>query len=143
MKIKLLTPTAKAPIRATSGSAGYDLYFDSIVPCTDAYMTHLVTISTGIAVEIPTGYVGLLVPRSSIYKTNLRLTNSVGVIDSDYRGDVRVIFDIRLFPGTFGYSVGDRVAQLVLTPVFNPDIEIVEELEPTQRWLNGFGSTGK
>jgi len=143
MKIKLLTPTAKVPVRATSGSAGYDLFFDDIVPNTDAYMTHLVTISTGIAVEIPMGYVGLLFPRSSIYKTNLRLANSVGVIDSDYRGDVRVIFDTRMFPGMFGYNVGDRVAQLVLTPVYNPELVVTEELDPTQRWLGGFGSTGK
>jgi len=143
MKIKLLTPTAKVPVRATSGSAGYDLFFDDIVPNTDAYMTHLVTISTGIAVEIPMGYVGLLFPRSSIYKTNLRLANSVGVIDSDYRGDVRVIFDTRMFPGMFGYNVGDRVAQLVLTSVYNPELVVTKELDPTQRWLGGFGSTGK
>ncbi len=143
MKIKLLTPTAKVPVRATSGSAGYDLFFDGIAPNTDAYMTHIITISTGIAVEIPQGYVGLLFPRSSIYKTNLRLANSVGVIDSDYRGDVRVIFDTRMFPGMFGYNVGDRVAQLVLTPVYNPELTVTEELDPTQRWLGGFGSTGK
>ncbi len=143
MKIKLLTPTAKVPVRATNGSAGYDLFFDGIVPNTDAYMTHIVTISTGIAVEIPQGYVGLLFPRSSIYKTNLRLANSVGVIDSDYRGDVRVIFDVRMFPGMSGYHVGDRVAQLVLTPVYNPELIVTEELDPTQRWLGGFGSTGK
>ena len=89
---------------------------------------------------IPTGYVGLLFPRSSVTKTDLRLANCVGVIDSDYRGPIKVVFDRK---GKRSYNVGDRVAQLVIVPAPHLDIIEVDELDDTDRGINGFGSTGK
>ena len=76
------------PVRATSGSAGIDLHVYRIVDRTETTVTY----GTGICVEIPTGFAGLLFPRSSICKTHLMMTNSVGVIDSDYRGEIRAVF---------------------------------------------------
>jgi dUTP pyrophosphatase len=108
--------------------------------------TGLITYRTGIAVEIPEGYVGLIFPRSSIRKTSLMLSNSVGVIDSGYRGEI--IFSFRevdeLGDNNYNkkYHVGDRIGQLVIIPY--PKIEpiFVTELSKTDRGTNGFGSTG-
>lgn len=96
---------------------------------------------TGIAVEIPEGYVGLVFPRSSIHRTELYLSNSVGVIDAGYRGSIQVVFNRR--PYGESYSIGDRVAQLMIIP--RPTIEYVEceELPQTPRGTGGFGSSGK
>lgn len=97
---------------------------------------------TGLAFEIPDGHVGLIFPRSSIYKTNERLANCVGVIDSDYRGEVSFIFDVIAGSGT-PYIKGDRIGQLMIVRL--PDIEVqeVEELSDTVRGSGGYGSTGK
>lgn len=98
-------------------------------------------VHSGIAVEIPKGYAGFLFPRSGVYKTWSYLTNCVGVIDSDYRGEVCAIFST--FTGKKFYQVGERFAQLVILPV--PEVEYIEaeELSSTERGAGGYGSTGK
>ena len=94
---------------------------------------------TGLAMEIPENHVGLLFPRSSVSKTNLRLTNAVGVIDSGYRGEVMLKFDKS---GDKQYEPGDRIGQLMLVPI--PSIQFVQvvNLPGSDRGLGGFGSTG-
>lgn len=146
---KKLDDTAKEPTCATVGSAGYDLYATTK---TWDEKAGVIVYGTGIAMEIPSGYVGLLFPRSSIKNYNLRLANSVGVIDSDYRGEIKVCFDIiDVFDPITGeryeevkeYEVGDRVAQLVIVPCLTTKLKEVEELNGTTRNKGGFGHTGK
>lgn len=138
MKIKLLDKNC-LPTRGHEHDAGLDLrarVYDTIFPqCTEF-------IPTGVCVEIPAGYVGLLFPRSSISKTPLRMANSVGVIDSGFTGEIKVplyntsdveIKDIEQY---------DKIAQLVIVPCMDFKLEPVDELEDTERGNGGFGSTG-
>ena len=149
LKIKKLHPNAVIPKFATEGSAGMDL---TAVDCSvelccrshrilDLGLTKL-TYRTGLAFEIPVGHVGLIFPRSSIHKTSMSLSNCVGVIDSDYRGEVSFVFRKRDSEEP-DYQIGDRVGQLVIMKL--PEIEVVEvdELSDTVRGTGGFGSTGK
>lgn len=139
LKFKKLHPEAVIPKRATPHDAGLDL-----TACSYQYdgMNHVYDFGFGLAVEIPEGYVGLIFPRSSIYKTNMELSNAVGVIDCKYRGELRAKF--RKIDGLYGksYTVGDRVAQLVIVryEALNP-IE-VKELDMTNDRGGGFGSSG-
>ena len=97
---------------------------------------------TGIAMEIPKGFAGLVFPRSSISKTGYSLANSIGLIDSDYRGEIK----IRLYPTSTGlgpYEIGDKVAQIVIMPYPDVQFKEVKELTSTERAEGGFGSTGK
>lgn len=141
VRFKKLTPEAVAPYQATDGSAGWDLTATSGELIKDKIALY----GTGLAVEIPKGYVGLLFPRSSIHNKTLRLTNSVGVIDSDYRGEVKAIFDqIDLFPrNALLYQPGDRICQLIILPVPTVEWEESEELTNTKRGEGGYGSTGR
>jgi len=95
---------------------------------------------TGLAMEIPPRYVGLLFPRSSVSKKDLRLCNSVGVIDSGYRGEIMLKF--RDQTNSNPYEVGDRIGQLIIMPYPRIDFEQVGELTPTDRGSGGYGSTG-
>jgi dUTP pyrophosphatase len=95
---------------------------------------------TGLAVEIPEGHVGLLFPRSSISNSGLILTNSVGVIDSGYRGEIK--FRFKHIPDTAYYKPGDRIGQLIVMPYPEIDFQEVEELSSTERGEGGFGSSG-
>lgn len=137
VKFKKLYPDAKAPYRATIGSAGYDLTAYGM----DWYGSKLIKYTTGIAVEIPEGHVGLLFPRSSCYKVGMRLTNCVGVLDCDYRGEISFVY--RKEHREEHYHQGERIGQLVIVPI--PDVEFVEadELTETERGTGGYGSTGK
>jgi len=138
IKFKKLHPDAVMPKRATDGAAGFDL---TAVTC--RYGDNgKVFYDTGIAVEIPAGYVGLVFQRSSVYKTGLSLCNAVGVIDADYRGSIQFVFRVG-YGGCSPYHVGDRIGQLVI--VQNPQIEFVEsdKLSETARGTGGYGSTGK
>lgn len=136
LKFKLLTENAVLPKYAKVGDAGLDLTATSVEVDGGVW-----TYRTGIAVEIPEGHVGLLFPRSSIYKTSHRLTNSVGVIDSGYRGEI--MFKFKTDSVGEIYEVGDRVGQLVIIeyPQFNP--VAVDELSETERGAGGYGSSGK
>lgn len=138
VKFKKLSPEAVVPSYAKPGDAGMDLVATSKEY--DSEKEKLV-FGTGLAVEIPDGHVGLLFPRSSIVKTLLTLANSVGVIDSGYRGEIKVVFDPGHRPKK-NYEVGDRIAQLIIMPF--PRVEPVEafDLSDTDRGSGGFGSTG-
>jgi dUTP pyrophosphatase len=139
VRVKRLHIDAKIPAYSKPGDAGLDL--TAISMSRDKHDN--ITYGTGLAIEIPQGYVGLIYPRSSNSKTDLYLTNHVGVIDSGYRGEI--MFKYRPNNGTFAkiYHVGDRVGQLIIMPY--PQIELVEsdELTDSVRGDAGFGSTGK
>lgn len=137
VNIKKLHPNAKIPQYSKQGDAGLDL------TCISEEWNKnntMVTYDTGLAVEIPEGYVGLLFPRSSVSKTSLNLANSVGVIDSGYRGPI--MFKYRYPEEGMVYEVGDRVGQLIILPYPQIEFEEVEELSNTERGEGGFGSSG-
>lgn len=143
IKIAKINPNAKLPTQATEGSDGLDLYATEVVY--DKENNKLIC-KSGIAIELPKGYCGLLFPRSSVSFTRLRLANSVGLIDNDYRGEITAVFDIKDFEKyKSDYKVGDRFAQLKITASPNVNIEEVpyEELSSTTRGKGGYGSTGK
>ena len=136
VRVKKINEAAVIPQYAKQGDAGLDL--TAISQKMDP--TGFIEYGTGIAVEIPAGYVGLVFPRSSISKVNMSLTNAVGVIDSGYRGEIK----FRFKPAVTGrgmYAVGDRVGQLIIMPY--PQITLVEtdDLEDTVRGDTGFGSS--
>lgn len=144
VKIKKLHKEAIVPAYAKLGDAGMDLYAvdvkESIDSLTDE--TTKIIVDSGIAFEIPQGFVGLVFPRSSIQSTGVRLTNCVGVIDSGYRGSVKAVFDIKDY-SLIGYSKGDRFAQIIILPYPQIEFEEVQELNETERSNSGFGSSGK
>lgn len=152
---KKLSPLAHAPQRAHTTDAGFDLYATSRKLDDEGNIVY----GTGLAFEIPEGFVGYVFPRSSISKQNLFLTNSVGVIDAGYRGEVTAkfkmaqkagcleregehFFAMPTFPGCTVYEVGERIAQLIIMPI--PAIEFTEadELSSSERGTGGYGSTG-
>lgn len=139
MKIKVLDKNC-IPVKAHSIDAGFDVKArtEFVIPPKETVM-----IPTGVCAEIPVGMVGLLFPRSSISKTPLRMCNSVGVIDSGFTGEIKVplyntsdveIRDINKY---------ERIAQLVIVPLADVSIEIVDGLEESERGDGGFGSTGR
>lgn len=135
IKIKKLHPNAIIPEYAKIGDAGLDL------TAVDFEATGLhITYKTGLAIAIPEGFVGLLFPRSSVYKTGQYLTNSVGVIDSGYRGEIMLKFTRPDIDSQ--YIIGDRVGQLIIIPYPQIKFEEVEDLGSTDRGQGGFGSTG-
>ncbi len=140
VKTKKLHPEAVIPKYAKDGDAGMDL-----VAVSKEYDTNfmggddLITYGTGLAFEIPEGYVGLVFPRSSIYKKDLTLSNSVGVIDSGYRGEVSFKFRKNEYRA---YDIGDRIGQIIIMPYPYIEFEEVEELSNTVRGTGGFGSSG-
>ena len=140
VRIKKLKDNAVVPKYAKSGDAGLDLVATEIINKEPFQITY----GTGLAMEIPEGYVGLVFPRSSIRKYDLSLTNCVGVIDSGYRGEIQATF--RRYKGVaslIDYEVGDKIAQIIIVPY--PQIEFIEtdELSETERGTGGFGSSGK
>lgn len=142
IKIKKLNPNAKVPKRATSGSAGMDLY-----ACIDEPITiapgQLADVPTGIAIALPdNSCAAFLYARSGLgVKHGICLSNGVGVIDSDYRGEICAgICNVSDKPYTI--EPDERVCQMVIAPVLTPDIVEVSELDDTQRGKGGFGSTG-
>jgi len=135
IKIKKLHENAVIPSYAKDGDAGMDL---TAVSVENLDNFGGVKYNFGLSIEIPKGYVGLMFPRSSIYKHHQMLSNSVGVIDSGYRGELSAVMR-----GYFGYEVGARVAQLIILPYPEIEFEEVSELSETERGTNGYGSTGK
>ena len=136
VKIKKLHPKAVIPSYSKPGDAGMDLTITSIISENSLDISY----GFGIAVEIPEGFVGLVFPRSSIRKQDLILSNSVGVIDSGYRGEIQATFKKT---GLDKYNIGDRGAQIMILPYPDVQFEEVEELSNTERGEGGFGSTGK
>ena len=142
MRVKKLRENAMVPTYGSVEAAGADLY-----ACLDAEVTvepgKTVFVPTGIAMEVPKGYAGLVYARSGLStKRGLAPANKVGVIDSDYRGEVMVALHNH---GTQAQSVshGERIAQLVVTPVLAPAFVLCDDLTDTDRGAGGFGSTGK
>ena len=158
VKIKLIGDNAKLPQYAQEGDACVDLIATKVLSEID----DLITYALGIATEIPKGHCMLVFPRSSIRKYDLEQTNSVGVIDSGYRGEWQITFrktfnkedvikDLNLDCGEEAlnlefsnkvYKVGDRVCQTMLVPIPKMVFNQVEELDETKRGSGGFGSTG-
>ena len=142
VNIKRLHPNAVIPTYAKEGDAGMDLVATSVISETHTQITY----GLGVALEIPNGFVGLVFPRSSIRKTRLQLSNSVGVIDSGYRGELQATFNkitTTLENQKNDYKVGDRVAQIMIIPFPPIEFEQVTQLSETERGEGGFGSTGK
>ena len=133
IKFKKMNPNAVMP---KQGTAGFDLTAVRIEE-TDQFVKYY----TGIAVQIPAGYFGMLVPRSSVVNTGLLMGNSVGIIDSDYVGELSAVFYLR--SGCKVYNVGDRIGQLLIVPIPAVEYVEVEELSETERGAGGYGSTGK
>ena len=142
ISVKKLRQDAILPTYGSAQAAGADLYacLDApveIAPGSTAWIT------TGVAMALPEGYAGLIYARSSLgTKRGLAPANKVGVIDSDYRGEIQVVL-FNHGSETQTVMPGDRIAQLVITPVFTPGFVETEELSETNRGIGGFGSTGK
>lgn len=139
MKVKRVSEYAQLPTRGSKDAAGLDLYcpFHIKVPADSQKKIPL-----GIAVEIPKGHMGILVPRSSMSKTPLRCANSVGVIDADYRGELSIAYE-NVSCSDYTIFRGDRIAQLVIVPIAIVDVEEVNNLSETERGIGGYGSTGR
>ncbi len=138
VKFKKLHPSSISPCYAKQGDAGMDLTATEIIN----QEVFQIVYGTGIAVEIPEGHVGLVFPRSSIRKYDLALSNSVGVIDSGYRGEIQVTFTKKRGVASRIYEIGDRICQLMILPF--PSVIFVEadELSDSERGTGGHGSTG-
>ena len=142
VRVKCLRAGAKLPTYGSSEAAGADLY-----ACLEAPVTiqpgETVFIPTGIALEVPKGCAGLVYARSSMgTKRGLAPANKVGVIDSDYRGEIKVVL-LNHGSETQVVENGERIAQFLITPVLQPSYVAAAELSDTERDAGGFGSTGK
>lgn len=137
VNIKRLDKNAVIPSYAKPGDAGMDL--TAIHLEKDEFNNFVYR--TGLAIEIPTGFVGLIFPRSSNSKQDLYLTNHVGVIDSGYRGEIMIKFRETLSNTSNYYGVGERVAQLMIIPYPSIEFQEVEQLSETERGTGGFGHT--
>jgi dUTP pyrophosphatase len=140
MRVKLTLPNAKAPIRVNTTDAGADLFspIDVVIPPRGCHF-----INFGVIIELPKNTVGLIFARSGLGSIDgIVPRNAVGVIDEKYRGELGMMVknDSNVM---YKINAGDRVAQLVITPVLTPDIEVSEELDLTDDRNGGFGSTGK
>ena len=138
LRVKKLTNKAHLPVRATSGSAGYDLAaaYNGTIP---AHGKDL--IKTGLAIAVPEGHYGRIAPRSSLAWKN-HIDVGAGVIDSDYTAECNVLlFNHSAYP--FEIVAGDRIAQLIVEKISYPEVVQVDELATTERGSGGFGSTGK
>lgn len=139
IKFKALNEAAVLPFKAHKTDAGLDL------TCTSVQFSgrdQCWVYGTGLAMEIPDGYVGLLFPRSSVYKTGEVLSNCVGVVDAGYRGEVFAKF-YQVTDRHNHYSVGDRFCQLIVMPIPDVETEWAEELSDSERGEGGYGSSGK
>jgi dUTP pyrophosphatase len=141
LKIRKASPDITLPAYETGGASGMDL---RAFTAEDVVMPPLgrAKIPTGLFVEIPPGYEGQVRPRSGLaLRSGVTVLNSPGTIDSDYRGELEVIL-VNLGSESFRVKNGDRIAQMVISPVFRPEIAEAETLSETQRGAGGFGSTG-
>jgi dUTP pyrophosphatase len=137
IKFKRIHQKAQIPKKQHKQDAGYDLTAVSV-----SYgVNRQVIYGTGLCVQIPEGYVGKIYPRSSIRKLSLTLSNSVGIIDAGYTGEIQVTF--RQHDLSEIYNSGDRIAQLVIEKLIPVDFIEVDELDETERGAGGHGSTGK
>lgn len=139
VKFKKLHADTKLPVKGSLDAACYDVYAHSA----ERDYEGLLTYKLGFSTEIPEGWMAVIVPRSNLSKQKWMLGNSLGIIDSDYRGEWMIKF--RAIGHTYGpapYKVGDRVAQIYFQKVVDVEFEEVDELSDTERGSGGFGSTG-
>jgi dUTP pyrophosphatase len=136
-----LSDAARAPSRAHDGDAGYDLFAAEAATLAPGERA---SVGTGIAIAVPEGHAGLVLPRSGLAaRHGIALPNAPGLIDSGYRGEVRVLLLNTDRSEPFEVAPGDRIAQLVVARVESPEIREVASLEETARGVGGFGSTGR
>jgi dUTP pyrophosphatase len=140
IKIKPLAENFKMPVKGSKDSACYDCYATSMRISENG---EVVTYGLGFSAEPPKGYSIDLRSRSSISKTGLSLSNSIGTIDNDYRGEFMAKFYAKGVPVEKMYKVGERVCQIKLVKDYGEELELVEGLSDTHRGKGGFGSTGK
>lgn len=139
VNFKKLSEKAVVPTYAKDGDAGLDL---TAIEYHTNFDHSYIEYDTGIAVEIPAGYVGYIFPRSSISKTSHSLANSVGVVDSGYRGSIKLRMRFDAENQDKEYTCGDKIGQLVIMPIPKVELNEVSELSDTQRGEGGFGHTG-
>jgi dUTP pyrophosphatase len=140
LAVRRLSPLARLPSRAHDGDAGFDLFalHDGTIPAGER-----ASVDTGIAIELPERHAGLVLPRSGLAaRHGIALVNAPGLVDTGYRGEVRVLLLNTDPRADFRYAAGDRIAQLVVVRVETPDVVEVAELAETSRGKGGFGSTG-
>ena len=139
--VKLTEPNAR-PTRAHPTDAGADLRSSAAITI---YPNEIKSVGTGVAMKIPEGYVGLVFSRSGMGKSGVTLANSVGVIDAEYRGEIKVMLQ-NFGQDPFQINIGDRIAQIVLMPIMLPEFEQYmgseEDWNNSARGTNGFGSSG-
>lgn len=139
VKVKQLHVNATLPVYATPGSSGFDL---SILQDLTLYPREVKLVPTGLAFEIPEGYELQIRPRSGLsLKTSLRIANSPGTVDSDYRGEVSIIVENTAQGGLLNLTAGQKIAQGVIVPIIRAELEF-DDLNETVRGSGGFGSTG-
>ena len=140
LRVRRLDPAARLPVRAHDDDAGYDLHAlhaASLAPGERA------TVATGIAIELPAGHAGLVVPRSGLAaRHGIAIVNAPGLIDAGYRGELKVLLLNTDGAATFEVTAGDRIAQLVIVAVATPPIVESDALAATVRGESGFGSSG-
>lgn len=140
LQVRRLDPAARLPTRAYDGDAGLDLY--ALEPA-ELGPGERASIRTGIAVEIPPGHGGLVLPRSGLAaRHGIALVNAPGLIDAGYRGEVAVLLLNTDRQTPFSVAAGDRIAQLVLVHIETPEVTEVEQLALSERGAGGFGSSG-
>jgi dUTP pyrophosphatase len=139
-QVRLLRPDARPPERTRPGDAGYDLR------CVEPFALEpgeRRLVPTGVAIALPTGIAGLVVPRSGLaIKDGISVVNGPGLVDPNYRGELRVIL-VNLGAERFEAAAGDRIAQLLLVPFVTPELQLVDELPDSERGSDGFGSSGR
>ncbi|CRG92472.1 dUTP pyrophosphatase [Talaromyces islandicus] len=138
LMVKKLVESATAPTRGSAFAAGYDIYSakETVIPAKGKGL-----VDTGLAIAVPEGTYGRIAPRSGLASKNF-IDTGAGVIDADYRGEVKVLL-FNFSDVDFTIKQGDRIAQLVLERIYTPDVLVVEQLEESVRGAGGFGSTGK
>ncbi len=140
LRVRRLHPLAVLPTRAYDGDAGFDLR--ALEPAT-LTPGERATVRTGLALELPEGHAGLVLPRSGLAaRHGITLANAPGLIDAGYRGELQVLLLNTDPEAPFAIAPGDRIAQLVLVRVETPEVEETEELSASARGLGGFGSSG-
>ncbi|PGH35026.1 deoxyuridine 5'-triphosphate nucleotidohydrolase [[Emmonsia] crescens] len=137
LMVKKLVPTARVPTRGSAFAAGYDLYCAKaiVIPAKGKGL-----VDTGLAIAVPEGTYGRIAPRSGLASKHF-IDTGAGVIDADYRGEVKVLL-FNFSDVDFTINEGDRIAQLVLERIYNPEVVEMEQLEDSVRGVGGFGSTG-
>jgi dUTP pyrophosphatase len=141
LRVKRLDPRATLPTRAHEGDAGYDLYALEPATLAPGARAH---VPTGIAIALPPGHAGLVLPRSGLaLRHGIGLVNAPGLIDEGYRGELKVLLLNTDREAAFEIAPGDRIAQLVLVEPTLADVLEVEDLDDTVRGVGGFGSSGR